>query len=177
VRTLRRLDRPPFFLGGLVLAGYIGTMVYDWPVPTAALVLTGTTVAGVLIYLYLDGPAVSLTVGPDRVVVRNTFLRYDIPRHHIDKLEELAGYSLRMRLDDGRRIALKVWEPALVRAITRRPSRHSQHTHAIAQLLTDIPAAPSVGEVERRWRYAHLALALAPFVTFGITAVILIRHT
>ena len=77
--TLRRLDWPPFFFGGMVFFGYVGAMVYDWPVPLPALVLTGSTVAGVLTYLYLDGPAVSLTVGPDRVVVRNTFLRYDGP--------------------------------------------------------------------------------------------------
>ncbi|MCP2323333.1 hypothetical protein HDA40_001840 [Hamadaea flava] len=79
-----------------------------------------------------------------------------------------------MRLHDGRRIALKVWEPALVRAITRRPSRHSHHTHAIAQLLTDIPAATSVGDVERHWRYARLALALAPLLVFGV-AVLMLR--
>jgi hypothetical protein len=172
--TLRRLDWPPFFLGGLVLVGYVGTMVYDWPVPLPALILTGCTAAGVIIYCYLDGPAVSLTVGRDRVVVRNTFLRYDVPRHQIDRLEELVGYSLKLRLRDGRRIALRVWEPALVRTTARRPSRHDQRTHGVAQMLTDVPAGASVGEVERHWRYAHLALALAPIMVFAVAAAVLL---
>jgi hypothetical protein len=174
--TLRRLDWPPFFLGGMVFFGYVGAMVYDWPVPLGALILTGTTVAGVLIFLYLDGPAVSLTVRPDRVVVCNTFLRYDVPRHQIDRLDELVGYSLKLRLRNGRRIALRVWEPALVRPVARRPSRHDQRTHTIAQLLTDVPAVASSGEVDRHWRYGHLALALAPFVVFGITAAVLLSQ-
>jgi hypothetical protein len=146
-------------------------------VPLPALVLTGCTVAGVIIYCYLDGPAVSLTVGPDRVVVRNTFLRYDVPRHQIDRLDELVGYSLKLRLRDGRRIAIRVWEPALVRTVARRPSQHDQRTHAVAQLLTDVPATAGVGEVERHWRYGHLALSLAPFVVFGITAAVLLQRS
>jgi hypothetical protein len=174
--TLRRLDWPPFFLSGLVGVGYVGAMVYDWPVPLAALILTGATAGGAIIYCYLDGPAVSLTVGPDRVVVRNTFLRFDVPRHQIDRLEELAGYSLKLRLLDGRRIKLRVWEPALVRTVARRPSRHDQRTHAVAQLLTEVPATASTGEVARHWRYGHIALALAPFLIFGITAAILLKQ-
>jgi hypothetical protein len=175
--TMWRRDWPPFFLGGLALVGYLGAMVYTWPVPLPALILTGCTVAGTLIFLYLDGPAVSLTVGPERVVVRNTFVRYDVPRHQIDRLDELVGYSLKLRLRDGRRIALRVWDPALVRTVARRPSRHAQRTHAIARLLTDVPEHASVGEVERHWRYGHLTLALAPFVVAGITAAVLLpRH-
>ena len=61
--------------------------------------------------------------------------------------------------------------------MARRPSRHAQRTHAIAQLLTDVPATASAGEVDRHWRYAHLVLALAPFVVFGITAFVLVQRS
>jgi hypothetical protein len=174
--TLRRLEWLPFFLAGVALIGYIGGMAYNWPVPLPAVILVGCGAVGAAISCYLDGPAVSFTVGPDRVVVRNTFLRYEVPRHQIDKLEELVGYSLKLRLRDGRRIPIRVWEPSMQRAIARSPARHAKRTHAIAQLLTDVPAVASVCDVERHWRYGHLALALAPFVVFGITAAVLLQR-
>jgi len=177
--TLRRMELFPFVLSGILVVGFAVALVVNWPVPPVLIGAVGCVFAGVVAYAYLDGPAVSLTVAPDLVVVTNTFVRYEVPRHLIRNVDELDRLALRLDLGN-RRIPVRVWEPALVPPTYRSRRAQAARTDAIHRLFDAVPAGAGGGAgtrteaVSRRMRASSVAIAAAPVT--GLLVVFVLAH-
>jgi hypothetical protein len=165
------MDPLPFVLSGMMILGYLALPVLS-SVPPVPYALLGCAFLGIVVCCYLTGPAASLTVLPDKVIVKNAFVRYDIPRKLIQNMVEFEGLSL--KLDVGtRRITIGAWEPALVASTNRSRSASAARTRRVAALFDSVPAIISTeNEVETRWRAWNIALAVTPALSFAAVLVL-----
>lgn len=166
--TLRRLDWLAFVIGGMFLLAIPVVLAVNWPVPWKPWMITSWVFIGVAVCSYLDGPSVSMTVEPGRVIVRNIFISYQVPRHLIIGLYELENLALSLDLGE-RKVPLRVWEPALIPATSRSGRRSLARTRAVEELFRNVPIAAGAGVLERRLRLSNVLLTIAPVV--GILAV------
>jgi hypothetical protein len=171
--TIRRRDALPFLVGGGAILVFALGVAANWPAPWLPAGLVGCAAAGVAVFAYLDGPAVSFTVDPSQVVVGNTFVRYEVPRSRVNGFTTVEYLSLRMVLDDGRRISVRVWEPAMRAAMSIRPGTADARMRSVVELLERTPARSDIGgPVVRRPRVGNILLAAAPLLAaFALLAV------
>ena len=106
-----------------------------------------------------------MAAGPSLVVVGNSFLRYDVPRARVASIGSPDHYDLKLTLDDGSAIPLRVFEPALRRSV-RGSARHGTGRARIQEALGDKPApASDAGVVRRRVRWGSVAVLALPFAS------------
>ncbi|WP_426512732.1 hypothetical protein ACPPVO_20100 [Dactylosporangium sp. McL0621] len=161
--TIRRMDLLPFLVGGGVILIFPIAVAANQPSPWLPVGLLGCAAALVVVFAYLDGPAVTFTVDPARVVVGNTFVRYEVPRSRITGFATAEYLSLRMVLDDGRKISVRVWEPAMLSVSSIRPGTADARMRPVVELVERTPAGPGPGgPVLRRPRVGNILLATAP---------------
>ena len=167
---VRNLKPAPFVLAVLVTLLF-GTMIAI--VHTGPAVLFGLVgLAHVLIWLYLSGPASSVTVRGDTLEISNAVVRYAVPRDRVLSIDYVDTVGVRVRVEGGRLISVGAFSRALFR--WRNPSR--DELEGDARRLTDALFAdpgPAVGrEVETGYRWANLLAAVAGAILLGILAAV-----
>ena len=174
-RAIRRLDVFPFFLASIPIVGLGFGVPYNWSrMPTAAAIGWLGVAAEAGVFCYLCGPAARFVVTRTQVIVENTFVRYVVPRHavgHVEIVETFDSFEVYLNVNDGRQISVRAVWPAMVRPTRNRLPRLRRNVEQLSRLLTEVPAAPTIGTVERQLRYGNLFLALAAlagFVTFAV---------
>jgi hypothetical protein len=154
----RNLKPTPFVLAAFATLG-LGAMIAI--VHSGAAVVFGLIcLVNLLIWLYLAGPASSVTVRHDILEIDNALVRYAIPRGRVLSIEYVDGFGVRVRIEGDKLI----WVGVFTRALLRWKNPSTQELKARAQSLTDAlfptPAPADHREVETSYRWGNL-VALA----------------
>jgi hypothetical protein len=142
---------------------------YRFPeLPHSFVVFSASVAFGALAFAYLSGPAATLTVTRDTVIVDNPFFRYVVPRHLVSGASYQENLSIGVELKDGRHVSVSAVQRAGGDMYSMRTTRRK--AGEIQTCLDAIPAGPSVGTVERKVRYTSFAVALIPIFVAVISA-------
>ena len=169
-RTVRRRDVLPVLLPSLLVLGVLLGWWANWPVPRAMMLAECGVVFSFGVCCYLVGPTASVAVGRTRVLVRNAFVGYDVPRRLVTEVDvnELSG--IRLSTGSGASIAVKALMPAMIRPTSVSVRSLRGRARPLTDALVEIPAEPVAGEVERRWRGGNIGLAIVALVVFIVCA-------
>jgi hypothetical protein len=156
VQYHRRYLKPtPFVMAAFMTLGF-GAMI--------AIVHSGTgtlfgliCLANFLIWIYLTGPAMSVTVRRDTLLeVNNSFIRYVIPPGRIDSIGYVAALGVRISMEGDK----QVWVGALSRGQFRWKKLSDQELEANAKSLTDAlfatPPPADHRQVKKGLRWANV---------------------
>jgi hypothetical protein len=171
--TIRRMDALPFVLTGILVVGSIAAPLYNHDLPFEGTALFYSVALAIVVMAYVDGPAAYVAVRPGRVVVGNWLRRYTVPRARIADVGTLEYLNLYLVLDDGERIRLRVFDPAIVASTSRRPRHGASRARAITEAVMKGPVEDDgTREVTRRLRWLNLALICLPFVAAAAVLVV-----
>ena len=156
----RYLKPTPFVMAAFLTLGF-GAMIAI--VHSATGTLFGLVcLANFLIWIYLTGPAMSVTVRRDALLeVNNSFERYVIPPGRIDSIGYVAALGVRVSMAGDK----QVWIGALSRGRFRWKRLSDQELEANAKSLTDaLFATPPPADhrpVTKRLRWANVLAVVA----------------
>jgi hypothetical protein len=163
-RTMRRWGPLPIQMAGILTVG-VGLAIWaNWRQPTGIIISEISTALAFCAFCYLAGPAARFVVARSAVTVENTFVRYRIPRDLVLGLDvqEISGVVL--QLQDAAPISVRAAMPPMVRP-TRRSLRSLRgEARELSELLGQVPPAPSVGPVEKRWRWGNIAVLVVTII-------------
>ncbi|MER7333654.1 MULTISPECIES: hypothetical protein [unclassified Micromonospora] len=112
-----------------------------------------------LIWVYLAAPAASIVVTSRHVIVKNPFRRYVVPRHLVGGVDAETHPTPRLVVRNAPSIRLAALNLNLPLGYQMNAGRHQRK--GVTPMLDQIPEEPNDGQVERRIRYGHVALAAA----------------
>jgi membrane protein CcdC involved in cytochrome C biogenesis len=161
---IRRMDALPFILIGILVVGSVGAPLYNHDLPVEGTALFYAVALAIAVMAYVDGPAAYLAVGPSHVVIGNWIWRYVVPRSRITDVGSLEYLNLYLLLDDGRKIRLRVFDPAVVASTSRSPRHGARRARAITEAITNSPIEEDGSQaVIRRLRWFNVVLIGLPF--------------
>jgi hypothetical protein len=161
---IRRMDPVPFVMMGILVLGTISVLVVNGAHPLVPAGVFGCVVLMIGVFAYLDGPAAYLAAGPARVVVGNSYVRYDVPRGRLVSTSTMELLGLYLVLDDGSKIRLRVFDPAMRGSTYRSPGRSMAAANRILDVLRSAPVTDDGGRVTRHIRWLSVGLTALPFV-------------
>jgi hypothetical protein len=156
VRYHRRYMKPTPFVMAAFATLAVGAMIAIVHSSTGTL-FGLICLANFLIWIYLTGPAMSVTVRGDTLLeVNNSFVRYVIPPGRIDSIGYVEALGVRVSLEGDK----QVWVGALSRGQFRWKRVSDQELEANAKGLTDAlfatPPPADLRQVKRGCRWANL---------------------
>lgn len=174
VTWYRRWDKLPIAVAILWAAGPLANAVLNQPVPTRKLLgLIAVLPMGACIG-YLAGPAAAFGTTAGRIIVENPFFRYSIPRHLFDDITALENVAVQIVTKDGKEVPIQCVLPAIGSVDSQSHRRLVGKIAILFQMIEEIPAAASVGEVERRIRLGSVFLVVGSAVAFAMAVHLLI---
>jgi hypothetical protein len=126
------------------------------------------------IAIYLLGPAASIVVTGQSIVVNNPYLSYEVPRQLVDRVR-YDSLAPRLVLITGDSVRLAALNLNLPRGYPLHAGRHQQRS--LAHMLAEIPEQRGGAAVSRSVRYGNVVLAAAALFAFAAAARQLLSHT
>jgi hypothetical protein len=161
---IRRWDASPFIIGGILITGSVAAPLYNHDLPFEGTGLFYSVALLILAVMYVDGPAAYVAVGPAHVVVGNWLWKYRVPRARVADVSTLEYLDLFLVLDDGQKVRLRVFEPAISASTYRSPRHSAGRARAITDAVTTAPMVDDgTRTVTRRLRWINTALLCVPF--------------
>jgi len=167
----RRMKPTPFVMAAFTTLG-IGVAIAVVHSRLGTLVAL-VCLASFLILCYLDGPAQSVSVRSDTLIVKNWIFQYEVPPARILSIEYIVDLCVLLRVEGRAPISVG----AFSRGQMRWKRLPAEELEANARSLTDAlftrPAPADARPVERRLRWANVLLLAAGGVSVLIVHVVL----
>lgn len=151
---VRRMGSAPFVAAGFAVLATGAMVAVDRS--GTALLFGLICLLNVLMWLYVAGPAASVTVRRDTLEISNPLVRHLIPRWRVVSIEPVNRIGIWVRLEGNKLI----WVQALSRGLFRwtNPSRAVLlgRANRLGEALSATPAPRDFREAETTYRWANL---------------------
>jgi hypothetical protein len=154
VYRVRRMQRTPFVLAIFTTLAFGAAIAVVHS--RVALLFGAIAIANVLLWLYIAGPAASVTVRPDMLVISNSMVSYLVPRGRVVSIESVDTLGVRVRVKGDKLIWVGALSPGLHRFHTPSPRELLRRADRLGDAVFATPAPADIREVETRYRWANL---------------------
>lgn len=149
-----RLRSAPFALAVFMVLGLGFVIAVDRN--RAAWLYCTVAAFNVLMWLYLMGPAASVTVRPYALDIRNPLVRHLVPRGRVASVYLVDTVAIRVRLTGDKRITVSALLPGQLRWRNPSPDDLAARLNSFGDAVLGDPAPPDIRAAETRIRWANL---------------------